>query len=74
MCGDYDHERCITDSDLARKSGLHVQTIRKLIRQSKIKARCIPGGPFLILKKDNKGIDIPAVLQVEKQRQKTAKA
>lgn len=53
LCGDYDHKKCITDSALSLKSGMHVQTIRKLIRQDKIKARQIPKGPFMILKKDN---------------------
>jgi hypothetical protein len=42
-----------SDSTLSWKSGLHIQTIRKLIRQGKIKARQIPKGPFLILRKDN---------------------
>jgi len=61
MCGDYQHERCITDSTLAWKSKLHIQTIRKLIRQGKIKARQIPGGPYLILRKDNP--DLSNVIQ-----------
>lgn len=53
MCGDYDHKKCITDSSLSYKTGLHTQTIRKLIRNGKIKARRIPNGPYLILRKDN---------------------
>ena len=53
MCGDYDHKKCITDSSLSYKTGLHIQTIRKLIRNGKIKARQIPNGPYLILRKDN---------------------
>lgn len=53
LCGDYDHKKYVTDSTLAYKSGLHVQTIRKLIRRRDIKARQIPKGPFLILQKDN---------------------
>lgn len=56
LCGDYNHKRCITDTSLSHKSGLHVQTIRKLIRQGKIKARQIPNGPFVILRKDNPNI------------------
>ena len=64
MCGDWKHNKCITDSDLTYKSGLHVQTIRKLIRQGKIKARQIPNGPYLILRKDNP--DILSVLDDEK--------
>lgn len=53
LCGDYDHKKYATDSTLSWKTGLHTQTIRKLIRQGKIKARQIPKGPFLILRKDN---------------------
>lgn len=53
LCGDYDHEKYVTESTLSYKSGIHIQTIRKLICQGKIKARQIPKGPFLILRKDN---------------------
>lgn len=53
LCGDWDNEKCITESDLAWKAKLHPQTVRKLIRQGKIKARQIPKGPHLILRKDN---------------------
>lgn len=53
LCRDWDHKKCITDSDLAWKSKLHTQTIKKLIRQGKIKAREIPKGPYMILRKDN---------------------
>jgi hypothetical protein len=53
LCRDYDNKKCITDSDLAWKSGLRVQTIKKLVRQGKIKARQIPHGPYVILRKDN---------------------
>ena len=53
LCGDYHHEKCITDTGLAFKSGLHIQTIRKLIRNGQIKVRQIPNGPSLILRKDN---------------------
>jgi hypothetical protein len=59
LCGDYDHKKCITDSTLSMKSGLHVQTIRKLIRHGKIKARQIPHGPYMILRKEN-----PSILDV----------
>ncbi len=64
LCGDYDHKKCITDTSLSYKTGLHVQTIRKLIRQGKIKARQIPNGPFMILRKDNP--DILAVIDAQK--------
>lgn len=53
LCGDYDNKKYVTESTLAWKSELHPQTIRKLIRNGKIKARQIPNGPFLILRKDN---------------------
>lgn len=53
LCGDYDHKKCITDTSLSYKVDMHTQTIRKLIRQGKIKARQIPNGPYMILRKDN---------------------
>lgn len=53
LCGDWDHNKYVTESTLSYKSGLHIQTIRKLIRNGGIKARQIPKGPFLILRKDN---------------------
>lgn len=59
LCGDWKNEKYVTDSTLSFKSGLHVQTIRKLIRNGKIKARQIPNGPNLILRKDN-----PDLLQI----------
>lgn len=67
LCGDYDHKKCITDSDLSYKSKLHVQTIRKLIRQGKIKARPIPQGPYMILRKENP--NILGVLEAERKVQ-----
>lgn len=56
LCGDYDNKKCITDTSLSHKSGLHVQTIRMLIRQGRIKARQIPNGPYMVLRKDNPDI------------------
>lgn len=53
LCRDWDDEKCVTESQLAMKTELHPQTIRKLIRQGKIKVRQIPKGPRLILRKDN---------------------
>lgn len=53
LCGDWRNEKYVTDSTLSYKSGLHIQTIRKLVRNGKIKARQIPKGPYLILRKDN---------------------
>jgi len=69
LCRDYKNEKCITDSDLSYKSKLHVQTIRKLIRQGKIKAREIPHGPYMILRKDN-----PNILDVLEAEQKVQEA
>lgn len=62
---DHDNEKHITDSRLTDISGLHTQTIRKLIRQGKIKARIVPGGPWVILRKENP--DIADVIAVEKR-------
>lgn len=53
MCRDYQNEKCVTDSTLSRIADLRLQTIRKLIRTGKIKARKIPSGPYVILRKDN---------------------
>lgn len=64
LCGDYDHKKYVTDSTLSWKSDLHIQTIRKLIRRGDIKARHIPNGPYLILRKDNPKL----TTMVEKER------
>ena len=72
LCGDYKHEKCITDSDLSYKSNLHVQTIRKLIRQGSIKARQIPRGPYMILRKGNP--DILDVLKAEQEVQEAKRS
>jgi hypothetical protein len=67
LCGDYCDEKYMTDSTMSYKTGLHVQIIRKLTRQGKIKARQIPNGPFLILRKDNP--EITKVIDEEKKIQ-----
>lgn len=64
LCKDYKDEKYITDTSLAYHTSLHTQTIRKLIRQGKIKARKIPDGPNLILRKDNPKLKL--VLEKEK--------
>ncbi|MFZ3009944.1 MAG: hypothetical protein WA030_02915 [Candidatus Microsaccharimonas sp.] len=69
LCGDYNHEKCIPDTSLAYKTGLHIQTIRKLIRQGKIKARPITGGPNMILRKDNPGL--PEIIEDELRSKRT---
>lgn len=53
LCGDWNNKKYVTDSTLSWKADLHIQTIRKLIRRGDIKARQIPNGPYLILRKDN---------------------
>lgn len=53
LCGDWDHKKAIPDTDLAMKLNIKVATLRKLIREGKIKGRRIPNGPYMILKKDN---------------------
>jgi hypothetical protein len=64
LCKDWKNEKYITDSELSYKTGLHIQTIRKLIRQGEIKARRIPNGPFLILHKNNPDL-LMVINQVE---------
>ena len=53
LCGDYRHEKSIPDTMLASKLNVSVRTIRKQIREGKIIGRRIPGGPYMILRKDN---------------------
>lgn len=66
---DHDNKKHITDSRLADISDLHVQTIRKLIRRGEIKARKVPGGPNVILRKENP--DIADVIAAEKAFRET---
>lgn len=73
LCGDWDYEKCITDSALSYKTDLHVQTIRKLIRQGKIKARQIPNGPYIILRKDNPNMHDVLIKEKATQVVKTKK-
>ncbi|HVX01110.1 MAG TPA: hypothetical protein VHA52_11865 [Candidatus Babeliaceae bacterium] len=53
LCGDYDHKKAIPDTDLAMKLDIKVATLRKWIREDKIRGRRIPNGPYMILRKDN---------------------
>jgi len=71
LCGDWKHEKCITDSSLSDKFDLHTQTIRKLIRQGKIIARQIPNGPNIIIRKDNP--NLIEALETEKSLRINAK-
>jgi len=56
LCRDYKNEKYATDSTLSWKADIHIQTLRKLARQGKLKARLIPNGPYLFLRKDNPNI------------------
>lgn len=68
LCGDWDNKKCITESSLAYKTGLHAQTIRKLIRNGEIKVRQIPKGPAMILRKDNPNIAEILIIEQSKKR------
>lgn len=72
LCGDYDNKKCITDSALSWKYNLHTQTIRKLIRNGQIKARQIPNGPYMILRKDNPNIKevLEAEIKIQEEKAK----
>lgn len=56
LCGDYNHEKSIADTVLASKLNISVRTIRKKIKDGEIIGRKIPGGPYMILRKDNPNI------------------
>ncbi len=74
LCGDYKHERSIPDTDLAMKTGIHIQVLRKYIREGKIKGRKIPNGPYMILRKDNPNIlDVIKAEQALKTNSKSTK-
>lgn len=50
---DIDNDRHITDSQLKWKFKLHPQTVKKLVRDGQLKARIIPNGPMIFLRKEN---------------------
>lgn len=50
---DDNYERHITESRLAWKASIRSQTIRKLVRQGKLKARILPQGTCVFLQKEN---------------------
>ena len=60
---DHKNEKHIIDRLLADIADLHVQTVRKLIRRGDIKARKLPNGTYVILKRENP--DIAAVVHEE---------
>lgn len=53
LCRDHNFEKHIPDTVLVFYLGVNVSQVRKMIRAGAIKARRIPGGPCMILKKDN---------------------
>lgn len=53
LCRDHNFEKYIPDTVLAFYLGVSVSQVRKMLREGAIKARIIPGGPYLILRKDN---------------------
>lgn len=57
---DKDNNKHVTDSQLSWKFGLHNQTIKKLVRLKLLKARQIPGGPMIFLRKENP--DLPEII------------
>ena len=58
---DRDNEKHVTDSQLNWKYGVHPQTIKKLTRSGLLKARQIPNGPAIFLRKENP--DLPQVIE-----------
>jgi hypothetical protein len=66
---DHRHEKSVTASTLAWKFGLHHQTIMKLMRHGKLKARQVPGGPTVFLRRENPDLaDILVKEKAEKAR------
>ena len=61
LCGDWRHKKSIPDTTLAMKLGVSVHTIRKQIREGKIIGRKIPGGPYMILRKDNPNLQVETI-------------
>lgn len=57
---DNNNDKHITDLQLNWKFGLHRQTIKKLVREGRLKARVIPNGPMIFLKKEN--INLSSIL------------
>lgn len=57
---DKNNDRHITDAQLRWKFKLHRQTIKKLVRDGRLKPRLIPNGPMIFLKKENP--DLPSVI------------
>lgn len=63
---DHRHEKSVTASTLSWKFNLHHQTIMKLVRQGKLKARQVPDGPTVFLRRENP--DLADIIVAEKSR------
>ena len=59
---DHDNHKHYTAEELHWRVGVHPQTLKKLIREGKLKPRIVPHGPTVFLKRDNP--DLPKVLGV----------
>lgn len=62
---DRDGKRHITASRLGWKYGLHIQTIKKLVRLGEIVPRQIPNGPMVFLKSENP--ELPRIISETQQ-------
>ncbi len=58
---DRDNEKHVTDSQLNWKYGVCPRTIKKLTRTGLLKARQIPNGPAIFLRKENP--DLPQIIR-----------
>jgi hypothetical protein len=58
---DHDNNRHITDAQLGWKYGLHQQTIKRLVREGRLKPRTLPNGLMIFLKTDNP--DLPQIVE-----------
>ena len=63
---DHNHEKHVTSSELSFRYNIHPQTIKKLVRQGKLKAKELPHGPLVFLRKDNP--NLVDVIEIEKAR------
>ncbi len=69
--GDHKHEKSVTSSTLQYKFDVSHMTLKKLVRQGKLKARVIPGnGVMIFLRKENPGI-VKIIEQDKKEREES---
>lgn len=69
---DSKNDKHITASTLSWKANIHTQTIMKLVRQGKLKARIAPNGPVVFLRKENPNLG--KIIEVEKKAIEAKKA